>query len=175
MQEYRQENMADGDLLAERVVNSTASFDWRMSDWGPATLTPSQRRWYLHNLKHGLDGGLCILDFRHSENMVLVLCGPDGSMDPHDRKVLMFAGHEAIQRLRELTVAVPMAYAPLSRRERECLQWAAAGKTDWEIGHILGLSEKTVNVYIERVKAKYSANTRARAIALAMRDGIIAA
>ncbi len=27
-------------------------------------------------------------------------------------------------------------------RECECLQWIAAGKSDWDIGHILSISEK---------------------------------
>ena len=33
----------------------------------------------------------------------------------------------------------------LSRREQETLQWAAEGKTEWEIGRILGLSEHTAS------------------------------
>jgi LuxR family quorum sensing-dependent transcriptional regulator len=31
----------------------------------------------------------------------------------------------------------------LTARERECLRWGAAGKTDWEIGVILGISAAT--------------------------------
>ena|SRR5580765_4581816 len=54
---------------------------------------------------------------------------------------------------------------PLSRREREILQLVAAGKTDWEIGKILSISEKTVNAHVENMKRKYSARSRVQVVA----------
>lgn len=36
----------------------------------------------------------------------------------------------------------------LTKREFECLHWVVQGKTSWEIGHILGISERTVNFHI---------------------------
>lgn len=61
----------------------------------------------------------------------------------------------------------------LSQRERECLQWAAVGKSDWEIGEILGISAKTANMHLERSKAKFGVTTRTQAIVAGMRDGYI--
>lgn len=59
----------------------------------------------------------------------------------------------------------------LTARERECLKLAVEGKSDWEIGDKLSLSEKTVNTYIQRVKAKYGVATRTQAIARALETG----
>ena len=172
LQDYRDQELAKGDLLTPRARQSQTSFEWRMTDWDREALTGSQRRWYDHNIETGLLGGLIIKDLRRGENMVLLVCGHDGILETHDRLALYFAGQEAMLRLREM--AVP-DYATLSRRERECLQWAAAGKTDWEISRILSLSDKTVNIYIERAKAKFGANTRAQAIVMALQGGLIAA
>ena len=36
----------------------------------------------------------------------------------------------------------------LSKREREVLLWCVQGKTSWEIGRILGITERTVNFHI---------------------------
>lgn len=36
----------------------------------------------------------------------------------------------------------------LTKRELECLHWVAQGKTSWEVGQILGISERTVNFHI---------------------------
>jgi len=67
-------------------------------------------------------------------------------------------------------------FAPsLTERERACLALAAAGKNDWEIGLALSLSEKTVNTYVQRVKAKFGAATRAEAIVRGVKSGVIAA
>jgi DNA-binding CsgD family transcriptional regulator len=61
----------------------------------------------------------------------------------------------------------------LSVRERECLQWVAAGKSDWEIGEILSISAKTANAHIEHVKQKYRVSTRMLAVVYALRSGAI--
>jgi DNA-binding CsgD family transcriptional regulator len=61
----------------------------------------------------------------------------------------------------------------LSSRERECLQWVAAGKTDWEIGEILSISEKTANAHIEHVKQKYRVASRMQAVVCAVKRGVI--
>lgn len=61
----------------------------------------------------------------------------------------------------------------LSRREREVLQWAAEGKTDWEIGMILGLSEHTADKFIRLACRKLYAANRTHAVAQAIRLGLI--
>ena len=63
--------------------------------------------------------------------------------------------------------------SPLNQREREILQWTAAGKTSWEISVILNLSERTVNKYMADAMTKLKAVTRAQAVATAIRDGEI--
>lgn len=62
----------------------------------------------------------------------------------------------------------------LTPRERECLTLAALGKTDWEIGHMLRLSETTVHTLIERAKSRVGAATRMQAAVLALMSGEIA-
>ncbi|MBR1146153.1 LuxR family transcriptional regulator [Bradyrhizobium sp. AUGA SZCCT0431] len=53
----------------------------------------------------------------------------------------------------------------LSPRELECLEWAAQGKTTWEIGRILGISRHTVAFYLENAKAKFGVRTIVQAAA----------
>jgi DNA-binding CsgD family transcriptional regulator len=63
--------------------------------------------------------------------------------------------------------------AGLSVREREVLCWAQQGKTYWEIGCILGISQRTVKFHFARIKAKLDVVSTAHAIAKAMRTGLI--
>lgn len=63
--------------------------------------------------------------------------------------------------------------APLTPREVECLQWAAVGKTDWEIGQLLEVSAATAHYHIERAKAKLGVSSRVQAVALAVLRGLI--
>jgi len=61
----------------------------------------------------------------------------------------------------------------LTEREIDCLNWTAAGKTSAEISEILGLSEHTVNHYLNRATRKLDTVNRAQAVAKALRTGII--
>jgi LuxR family transcriptional regulator, quorum-sensing system regulator BjaR1 len=61
----------------------------------------------------------------------------------------------------------------LSRRESECLRWVAVGRSDAQIGMILGLSPNTVHAHIEAAKAKLDANSRAQLVLRAVMAGIL--
>jgi DNA-binding CsgD family transcriptional regulator len=61
----------------------------------------------------------------------------------------------------------------VSGRESQVLRWVAAGKSDWEIGKILRISEKTVNFHVQNAKRKLGVGTRPQAVVAAMREGLI--
>lgn len=73
--------------------------------------------------------------------------------------------HEATRRLQEGIATEP---ALLSVRERECLRWAADGKTSWEISRICNISERTVNFHFDNSVTKLKASNRQHAIAKAI-------
>jgi len=52
----------------------------------------------------------------------------------------------------------------LTPRQRECLLWVRAGKTDWEIGKILNLSEHTVADYIDAARKRLGVKNRTQAV-----------
>ncbi|HXW24996.1 MAG TPA: LuxR family transcriptional regulator [Xanthobacteraceae bacterium] len=59
----------------------------------------------------------------------------------------------------------------LTLREREVLQWIAAGKSSWDVSVILGISERTVNWLISRAARKLNAVNRTHAVVNAIRAG----
>jgi len=58
--------------------------------------------------------------------------------------------------------------AELTRRETECVQFAAAGKSNWEIAKILGIEEDTVKKTLRRAGGKLGAINRAHIVATAI-------
>jgi LuxR family quorum sensing-dependent transcriptional regulator len=75
--------------------------------------------------------------------------------------------HAKLERLRAKQ-AIPTRQSRLAPRERECLSWVAAGKTDWEISQILNIAEQTVHEYVQNALVKFGATTRAQAVAIAI-------
>ncbi len=69
--------------------------------------------------------------------------------------------------------AQPREIPALSPRESECLLWVSRGKSSSDIGHIVGLSPRTVDSYLEKTCAKLRVRTRIEAVAVAVRAGLI--
>lgn len=63
----------------------------------------------------------------------------------------------------------------LSKREVECLRWAAIGKTDKEISLILSLSHATVRYHVQRAGEKLNAVNRSQAVFKAGQLGYLGA
>ncbi len=65
--------------------------------------------------------------------------------------------------------AVPdLRHLGLSRRETEILEWVVQGKTNPEIGIILGISRRTVQKHLERIYLRLGVENRHAAISLAL-------
>jgi len=61
----------------------------------------------------------------------------------------------------------------LTEREREVLKRVVEGKTNHEIGLVLGISEKTVEKHLEGVYAKLGVASRVEAAVQAVREGLV--
>jgi DNA-binding CsgD family transcriptional regulator len=61
----------------------------------------------------------------------------------------------------------------LTPRQRQCLQWVRAGKSSWEIGEILGLSEHTVSEHLEESRRRLKVHTTTQAVIEAALRGLI--
>ena len=58
--------------------------------------------------------------------------------------------------------------AELTHRETQCVQFAAAGKSNWEIAQILGIQEDTVKKTLRRASDKLETVNRAHLVATAI-------
>jgi DNA-binding NarL/FixJ family response regulator len=70
--------------------------------------------------------------------------------------------------------AGPGERKPLSQREREVLRMLAEGGSYTEIGGALYLSPDTVRAHAQRAMTKLGARTRTQAVAVALREAMIA-
>ena len=61
----------------------------------------------------------------------------------------------------------------LTTREIECLQWAAAGKSDSDIATLVGIKPATAHFHVEQAKRKLGVRTRVEAVAVGVLHGVI--
>ena len=97
-----------------------------------------------------------------------------------DYVVKPFAPEELIARVRRMVIRSASDDAravgtKLTRREAEVLELLASGLTQQEIAKQLVISESTVASHIEHILDKLDVHSRAQAVALALRSGLVGA
>jgi LuxR family quorum sensing-dependent transcriptional regulator len=80
----------------------------------------------------------------------------------------------AADRICRLRAAQSAQKPVLTNRQREVLTWAAAGKSAWEMGEILNISTRTVEEHAQQALERLGAVNRTQAVAIAIRDRLIA-
>lgn len=86
----------------------------------------------------------------------------------------LFAVHAQDAALRLLAPAAVQADQPqLTPRELEALRWTMEGKTAWEVGAILGISERTAVLHVNNAMHKLGCVNKHQAVLKALRLGLI--
>ncbi|MEK8031034.1 LuxR family transcriptional regulator [Ideonella sp. DXS29W] len=86
----------------------------------------------------------------------------------------LFAVHAQDTALRLFVPAEKLVETPsLTPRELEALRWTMEGKTAWEVGSILGISERTAVLHIQNAMRKLGSVNKHQAVLKALRLGLI--
>lgn len=142
-----------------------------------ADLTPEQKNFMSEGAEAGLNDGLSVPLHGPFGNVavVSVACrskNPDGKRHAGILHALAAQFHEVYTDI-VLGIRQPALPSPLTARESECLLWCARGKSSWDIGMIIGISEHTVNFHLKNAMAKLGTGSRVVAIVKAIREGMI--
>jgi DNA-binding CsgD family transcriptional regulator len=87
----------------------------------------------------------------------------------HETQVLSTYFHHRVRDI--LDRGNPAARNLLTPRERECLLWAACGKTAWETSRILKIAERTVKFHLANASRRLDTSNTTHAVARAMLRG----
>jgi DNA-binding CsgD family transcriptional regulator len=104
-----------------------------------------------------------LLPVHRNGGLVLkVACnGPNADASPLARSMLHAAAHVIYDSLIALNERTPIR---LTNREAECLRWMSLGKSDAEIGQIVGITPRTVRSHLKNAKQKWGANSPLEAL-----------
>ena len=176
---WEEELLARHDVLADPVhlasLRTNAGFLWdELGELVPLTL--SQRRILERSRYHGLGAGFTIpanVPGEPSGSCSFAVAG-DRPLPLGRLASAELVGAHAFRAARRIYgFAASPGIPRLSRRERQCLQLVAAGKTDWEIAQILGISLETARQYVKRARAAYNVVSRAQLVACGLRDALV--
>lgn len=141
-------------------------------------MTPGDHRLLEMAQDHGLTDGFTVPAniVGEATGSCSFACGPGRGLPADALLWAQFAGTAAFEAARRIWLAgvVPPGPRPqLTDRQRDCLVWAARGKTAWEIGRILGISEETAVRHLKQARERYGVDKQTSLLIRALFDGII--
>lgn len=165
------------DPVMQHVKKHSVPIIWDQGTYTTNDLGPA----WEHQAQFGYRTGVCLaLHLPDSRHFVL---GVDRSQAlPRDTREIsrvvadlqLFAVYAQDTALRLLIPEVIESERPkLSPRELEALRWTMEGKTAWEVGGILGISERTAVLHINNAMHKLDATNKHQAVLKALRLGLI--
>lgn len=160
--------------LTDALRDTGAPFEYRVD--GPRTLPQSKFMAFAESVATSYDQRCWfIVPVYHPDHGPAAVCffGKRAPLSFSETAELTLYGHLAHNKLRHVSAKPVKADSPLTDREHECLIWTSKGKTSVEIAQILGLSEHTVNHYLNNAARKFDAVNRTQAVAYALRVGFI--
>ncbi len=115
----------------------------------------------------GMAEGLCATSYGSGGKIASLHLGmARRHFAPDEAEAIQRAGLVLTERLIDLAEPPGDEEAvALTTREHDVLRYVAEGKTDWEIGVIMGIAESTARFHIDNARRKLGAVNRAQAVA----------
>lgn len=174
IEEYRRCQFERVDPIMLRALHDAKPFRWSEA----LASHPYRAKEYL-DLKGGFDltdgmAAACRARRDQTRTTLISLAVPEKAIP---RRHLAIFEH-VFPHINELYLRAPAGRAAptapgLTSRELEILKWVKEGKSSWDIGMLLSISERTVKFHVANLFAKLDVSNRAQAVARAARLGLL--
>ena len=175
IQHYTEQRYNQIDPTLSLALGSSMPFRWS-EKVNAEKLTSQQQVLFAESADEGIKYGFTVPIHNrlvHSAMVSIVGDSEEVSQDAYNSVHLMSVYlHEAALRIQN--AGKDKKKTKLTSRESECLKWVAMGKSDWEIGEILGISKNTVHFHVENAKDKFETFSRVQAVTEALLSNSIA-
>lgn len=159
------------DPVVAQARTSLEPFEWGPSV-GPIQVSRHQQQFFDEAAEFGIRYGFTIPIHNGHGQVAAVSFATDlrqpgfcRSIAEHGRVLQLMAMYFHAQARRKLSGDRIVDGVRLSPREFECLEWAARGKSAWEIARILEISRRTAAFHLDNAKSKLGVRTICQAVA----------
>jgi LuxR family transcriptional activator of conjugal transfer of Ti plasmids len=152
-------------------------FTWAAEHWSTDGSTPL-RRFRDQAIDHGIRSGATIAaDGSFGARMMLTFASPHRKVDfsallcTQSALQAVLAVHYRLQQVGAATHLAPRHI--LSPREAVCAMWAAKGKGTADTAMLTGITQRTVQHYLDNARRKFDARTLTHLVAMAKDRGLL--
>jgi DNA-binding CsgD family transcriptional regulator len=158
-------------------VKAVLPFDWRVLHG----ISPNAASFFSDAQQHGVGRNGVTIPIRNRKNEQAIVSFSSDLPDDdwEDYKLTGMPQLELVSLLVDsaagINAKLPLDDIGLSRREEQCLTWAARGKTYQEIAEILDISPGSVKLYLDMARHKLNCANLTHAVAVASASGVVPA
>ncbi|VAX12517.1 hypothetical protein MNBD_GAMMA24-2823 [hydrothermal vent metagenome] len=177
VQSYSENDFGLVDPVALMGTQTTEPFNWEIA-YQDLELTSEMKEFIGLAEDYGMKTGMCCTCNASVGENIDTIMSFETTGYKADKEYLDIVAyivphlHEAIGRI-DKTDQIPKDLPNFTLRERETLKWSYEGKTAWEIGVILSISERTVKFHLNNIYQKLNVANRSQAVAKAIRYKIV--
>lgn len=173
---YCDHRLAERDPILKTTLRAPGTYHWRAISHSLS----SEQDWSFIAAARGfgLHDGITIGSADQADGLIAFCAfATDRGFDATPVLPLaQYLGHFMLRALRRMAPPVtPPGHRStqnLSPRELTVLIWMTRGKTNLEIGRILGVRERTIRFHVERIFTKLEVTSRSQAVAVALEEGL---
>jgi len=169
---YNSENLCAVDPVPRHCAGVLNPFEWKEATYD-RTSDPAAESVMARARDFRFDQGFCIPIHYDDACGAVSIAGERPYLDAETKSALHLIGVFAHGRLRALSRDKVATTRRLSTVEAEVLRWAARGKTAWETGQILRISERNVRWHLEEAQRKLMTKNKTATVAVAIVKGEI--
>lgn len=166
LQRYGHQGYYRHDPVAQHCFSTLRPFIWSRASWSGCD--PERARRVMDEARDfGLDDGVIVpMHDLSGRQASLSMAARSLDLPPSGLKVIHLVSLYAFASVDELSSRRPR----LTRRERDVLAWTAEGKSTWEIGAILRISQQTVATHLRNAKLKLNSTSVTHTVIQALRQ-----
>jgi len=173
---YLENDYINIDPVIDYALYNTSAFSW-----GKCLvldkLNAEQKQYSLELKKIGLENGVTLaIQKKQSNQTVITLCSLAGMNKNKNNiaKKLLYIALPVFNNVLEKTDKNDFTVnVVLTKKEKEVLKWVSEGKTAWETGKIMHISESTVKFHLKNIYRNMCVTNKGQAVAFALKNRLI--
>lgn len=169
---YTANRYIDFDPVARLCRSSLKPFEWSEAPYDSAR-EPRAHEVMQRASDFNMNNGFVVPIRGSGHDACVSLGGSHLDLNARSKPAICLMAMYGFERMHRLLNPSRLRERHLTVRERETLGWAAHGKSAWEIGEILSISQRTVEEHLAAAVRKLGAVNRMHAVAIGIRDRVI--
>lgn len=172
---YDENSYASIDPVVKHCLSSNRPLVWRREDYR----SPVEAAFFEEAAYYGFNTGLALPLHGARGQAGMLCCQPDDTgtdveqVIMHSLPLMTLLRDFALEGAERICTEPDPGVVHLTCRERQVLQWSAAGKTTWEIAMIQSCSTAAVDFHFKNIRRKFQVSSRQAAIVKAIQQRLI--